>query len=288
MGARPAHDLTKGESHTMGELKVDPKDVPVVILCGGMGTRLREASEKLPKPLVEIGGRPIVWHIMKTYGHYGFRKFVLALGYKSDLIKDYFLNFRLLTSDFRLQLSGDHNLEYLSASHEEDWEITFAETGLKTATATRLLRVDDYLGDAEHFAITYGDGVGAVDLAASFAAHLDKDVLGSVTGVHPTSRYGEMSVTGDMVGEFNEKPTRPEGWVNGGYFFFQREFVKKYCSGDPDEMLEHAPLQHLARDGGLSVYEHNGFWMGMDTYRDWVELNSLWDSGQAEWKVWND
>lgn len=267
---------------------VDPRDVPVVIFCGGMGTRLREASEKLPKPLVDIGGRPVLWHIMKTYGAYGFRKFVLCLGYKGDLIKDYFLNYRMLSSDFTLQLNGDHKVEYLTSGQEEDWEITFAETGLQTSTATRLAKVEQYLGDAKHLAITYGDGVGAVELDKAFAAYLDRGVLGQVTGVHPTSRYGEMNVTDDMVGEFNEKPTMAEGWVNGGYFFFAREFVNSYCDKDRDEMLEAGPLRQLARDGGLGVFEHNGFWMGMDTYRDWTELNKIWDANEAEWKVWKD
>ncbi|PID54481.1 MAG: glucose-1-phosphate cytidylyltransferase [Micrococcales bacterium] len=280
---------------------VVPADVPVVILCGGMGTRLREASEKLPKPLVEIGGMPIVWHIMKTYRHYGHRRFVLALGYKSEMIKEYFLNYRIRRSDFTLQMSprfdaeaahvGNqlmYGMEFLSVPEDEDWEITFAETGLKTATATRLRKVDEYLGDAEHFAITYGDGVGAVDISAVLAHHVKSGAVGTVTGVHPSSRYGEMNVNGNMVAEFNEKPTLAEGWVNGGYFVFKREFIDSYTSGDPDEMLEHAPLQQLARDGGLTVYEHTGFWMGMDTFRDWTELNQLWDSGEAEWKVWND
>lgn len=281
---------------------MDPADVPVVILCGGMGTRLREASEKLPKPLVEIGDMPIVWHIMKTYRHFGHRRFVLALGYKSDMIKEYFLNYRIRQSDFVLKMNAHsdsdtpqdvdglvrYGMEFLHQPEEEDWEITFAETGLKTATGTRLKLVNEYLGDAEHFAITYGDGVGAVNIAEVLAHHVAKDAVGTVTGVHPSSRYGEMNVSGDMVAEFNEKPTLAEGWVNGGYFLFKREFIDRYTSGDPDEMLEHAPLQHLARDGGLSVYEHNGFWMGMDTFRDWTELNQLWDSGRAEWKVWND
>lgn len=282
--------------------KVDPADVPVVILCGGMGTRLREASEKLPKPLVEIGGMPVVWHIMKTYRHYGHRKFILALGYKSEMIKEYFLNYRIRQSDFVLRMNANadsespetvdgllrYGMHFLHQPEEEDWEITFAETGLKTATATRLKKVNHYMGDAEHFAITYGDGVGAVNISEVLAHHVEHDAIGTVTGVHPSSRYGEMNVSGDMVAEFNEKPTLAEGWVNGGYFLFKREFIDSYTSGDPDEMLEHAPLQRLARDGGLTVYEHNGFWMGMDTFRDWTELNQLWDSGNAEWKVWND
>ncbi|WP_202387879.1 sugar phosphate nucleotidyltransferase [Nocardioides flavescens] len=267
---------------------VDPVDVPVVLLCGGLGTRLREASERLPKPLVDIGGSPILWHVMKTYGAHGFRRFVLCLGYKSELIKNYFLDYRMLTSDFTLRLDGDHEMTFHTDHREEPWEVTFAETGLTTATGTRIKRAAHYLGEAEHFALSYSDGVGSVDLTAGLARHVGSGLVGTVTGVHPTSRFGEMAVDGALVSEFNEKPTRPAGWVNGGYFFFKREFVDGYLSGEPDEMLEHAPLRALARDRQLGVVEHNGFWHGMDTYRDWVELNQLWDRGEAEWKVWSD
>src|SRR6478609_6147321 len=229
---------------TAGDLS--PADIPVVILCGGMGTRLREASEKLPKPLVDIGGRPILWHIMKTYSEHGFRRFVLALGYKSDLIKQYFLDYRHLTSDFTLHLGADR------------------------------------------FALTYGDGIGDVDITGALRHHVEQGLLGTLTGVHPSSRYGEMRVEGDTVVEFNEKPTLADGWVNGGFFVFEREFVDKYLDDDPAVMLESAPLQQLARDRQLSVYEHEGFWMGMDTFRDWTELNGLWDAGRAPWKIWED
>lgn len=263
------------------------EDIPVVILCGGMGTRLREASEKLPKPLVDIGGRPILWHIMKMYGAHGFRRFVLALGYKSDLIKQYFLDYRHLTSDFTMQLRGAEPPVLHSTAGDEDWEITFVETGLTTATAARIRRVSQYL-DAPRFALTYGDGIGDVDLTADLHHHLAQGAVGTLTGVHPSSRYGEMRVQGSTVVEFNEKPTLAEGWVNGGFFFFERGFIEQYIDDDPTVMLESTPLQKLARDGRLSVFEHNGFWMGMDTFRDWTELNSLWDSGNARWKVWED
>lgn len=263
------------------------RDTPVVILCGGMGTRLREASEKLPKPLVDIGGRPILWHIMKTYGEFGFRRFVLALGYKSELIKQYFLDYRHLTSDFTLHLGQHSAPEFHSTSGSEDWEITFVETGLLTATASRLHRVSQYL-DQPQFALTYGDGIGNVDIGALVRHHREAGLVGTLTGVHPSSRYGEMHVEGSTVIEFNEKPTLADGWVNGGFFFFERSFVDDYIDEAADVMLESAPLQHLARDRQLSVYEHNGFWMGMDTFRDWTELNKLWDSGTAPWKVWKD
>ena len=268
---------------------LDLSTVPVVIPCGGMGTRLREASEKLPKPLVDIGGRPILWHIMKTYRAASFRRFVLALGYKSDLIKRYFLDYREYVADFTLTpdspqpvYHGDHG-----ASMMEDWEVTFVETGLKTGTADRLRRVAEHL-DSEHFMLTYGDGIGDVDLHKLVRTHLSTGRIGTVTAVHPTSRFGEMHTDGDQVVEFNEKPTMATGWVNGGFFMFRRSFVDKYIDEDADMMIESRPLQRLARDGELTLNEHEGFWMGMDTYREWTELNRLWDSGDAAWKVWND
>jgi glucose-1-phosphate cytidylyltransferase len=262
-------------------------DIPVVILCGGMGTRLREASEQLPKPLVDIGGRPILWHIMKTYSHYGYRRFVLCLGYKGDLIKHHFVNHRSRTNDFTLHLGGDGNLEFHTALEDEDWEITFAETGLTTATGARIARVAQYL-DAPRFALTYGDGIGAVDLPAALKAHEASGKLGTMTAVHPAGRYGEMVLDGDDVTQFNEKQSQA-GYVNGGFFFFERFFIDDYLdAAATDEMLEHAPLQRLARDGQLGVHRHEGFWMGMDTFRDWKELNGLWDDGRAEWKVWDD
>jgi glucose-1-phosphate cytidylyltransferase len=267
-------------------MPTDIADIPVVILCGGMGTRLREASERLPKPLIDIGGRPILWHIMKTYSEHGFRKFVLCLGYKSDQIKQYFLDYRHLTSDFTLQLGSGEPPVFHNDGGAEDWEITFVETGLKTATAGRLKLVADHL-DQPEFAMTYGDGLGAVDLTSLVAHHRASGKMGTLTGVHPSSRYGEMHVEGTTVVEFNEKPTLAEGWVNGGYFLFNREFVDSYIrEDDADVMMESRPLQELARDGNLSVFEHNGFWMGMDTFRDWTELNGLWDAGTAPWKTW--
>lgn len=263
-------------------------DIPVVILCGGMGTRLREASEHLPKPLVDIGGRPILWHIMKIYGHFGFRRFVLCLGYKSDQIKRYFLDYREQASDFTLRLTDDHQPVFHNDAGDEDWEVTFAETGLLTGTGARVRRVAEYL-DNDFFMLTYGDGIGAVDLRGLVDVHMTGGRIGTVTGVHPSSRYGEMRAapSGAQIEEFNEKPTIVTGWVSGGFFMFDRSFVDKYFDDDPGLLLEHRPLQHLARDGQLTLNPHEGFWMGMDTFRDWTELNKLWDSGVAPWKVWD-
>jgi glucose-1-phosphate cytidylyltransferase len=262
-------------------------EIPVVILCGGMGTRLREASEKLPKPLVDIGGRPILWHIMKLYSSYGFRKFVLCLGYKSDLIKRYFLDYRINAGDFTLDLSSQDNPTFHTNGVQEDWEITFVETGLTTATAARIKRVEQHL-TADKFVLTYGDGLGDVDIEKTLRDHEAGGRLATVTAVHPSSRYGEMHVTGDTVTEFNEKPTLADGWVNGGFFVFDRAFADKYLEDDPDMMLEQKPLQTVARDGQLTVSQHEGYWLGMDTFREWTEFNKLWDSGKAPWKTWED
>lgn len=266
---------------------LNPADVPVVILCGGMGTRLREASEKLPKPLVDIGGKPILWHIMKTYSEHGFRRFVLCLGYKSELIKRYFLELREQTSDFTLDLAGDQQPQYHGNAVEEDWEITFVETGLETGTGGRIKKVADYVaGDV--FALTYGDGIGDVDLGAELRHHVRHGRVATVTGVHPTSRFGEIHVDEDasQVTEFNEKPTLATGWVSGGFFLFNRSFVDDYLTDEPSLLLEKDPLQRVARDGQLTIFAHDGFWAGMDTFRDWTELNRVWDLGEAPWKVW--
>jgi glucose-1-phosphate cytidylyltransferase len=265
--------------------RLTPDEIPVVVLAGGMGTRLRELTESVPKPLVEIGEKPILWHIMKLYSHHEFRRFVLCLGYKSWLIKEFFLRYREHISDFTLELANDHRPDFHGNGADEDWRITFAETGLPTATGARLWRVQDYI-DAETFMFTYGDGIGSIDLTALLEFHYDSGRIGTVTGVRPTSRYGEMRVRGDRAVEFNEKPTTPEGFVSGGFFVFQRELFD-YMNDDPQLFFEHSPLQSLARADELSVYPHDGFWMGMDTYREYTELNEMWANDRAPWKVWD-
>jgi glucose-1-phosphate cytidylyltransferase len=270
----------------MSARRLTPEEIPVVILAGGMGTRLREETEKLPKPLVPIGEKPILWHIMKIYGHYGFRHFILCLGYKSWLIKEFFLRYREQVSDFTLPLNSDHQPLFHDSNADENWEVTCAETGLTTATGARLWRVRDYI-TTDTFMFTYGDGIGNVDVEALLDFHFQEGRIGTVTGVHPTSRYGEMRVAGGRAVEFNEKPTMPEGFVSGGFFVFQREFFE-YLNDDPNLFFEHAPLQNLARDGELAVFPHEDFWMGMDTYRDFKELNELWAAERAPWKVWSD
>jgi len=269
---------------------MDKSNVPVVILCGGMGTRLREASEKLPKPLVDIGGKPILWHIMKLYGAHGYRRFILCLGYKSEQIKRYFLDYQAEVSDFTLHMGDGHRQQFHNSYGHEDWEVTFAETGLLSGTGARVRRVEPYLRDCDTFLLTYGDGIGDVDLDALLQRHHEGGRTGTVTAVHPGSRYGEMKVAKDLssVSEFNEKPTMADGWVSGGFFAFQRSFIDDHLDDDPDLMLEGHPLQRLAADGQLTLNPHEGFWMGMDTFRDWTELNQRWDSGDAPWKIWKD
>ena len=266
---------------------MDP-NTPVVILCGGQGTRIREVSERLPKGMVDIGGRPFLWHIMKLYSHYGYRRFILCLGYKGWEIKQFFLDYRAHLADFTLSLSdGDHEPQFGGGQGDENWEITFAETGLEAGTGARLRRIRDYI-DTPSFHMTYGDGVSAVDIEALATLHESAGRVGTVTGVHPTSKFGEMRVDGDVVAEFNEKPTQVTGWVSGGYFVFDRSFLDDYLDDAEDLFLEAEPLQKLARDQQLTVNRHEGFWAAMDTYKDYQVLNEQWARGDAPWKLWKD
>lgn len=259
--------------------------MPLVVLCGGQGTRLREETEYRPKPMVEIGGRPILWHIMKIYGHHSVGRFVLCLGYKGWVIKQYFLRYHEYLRDFTLDLSEGGPPEFHNRLGEENWKITCAETGAETGTGGRLKRVRDYV-DTDTFLFTYGDAVGDVDIEALVDFHHRQGRIATVTGVHPTSRYGEMVVEDGLAQEFNEKPTVAEGVVSGGFFVFQKE-VFDYLDDAPDLFLEAEPLRRLARDRQLSVYVHEGFWHPMDTYRDYLHLNALWDRGEVPWKSWD-
>lgn len=263
-------------------------DTPVVILCGGQGTRIREVSERLPKAMVDIGGRPILWHIMKLYSHYGYRRFILCLGYKGWEIKQFFLDYRAHMSDFTLTLSdGDHEPRYRNDIADENWEITFAETGLEAGTGARLRRIRQYI-DTPQFMMTYGDGVSAVNIAELAKLHMAAGRVGTVTGVHPTSKFGEMNVADDVVVEFNEKPNLVTGFVSGGYFVFNRSFLDDYLDDEEGLFLEASPLQRLSRDKQLTVHQHEGFWAAMDTYKDYQALNEQWARGNAPWKLWKD
>ena len=271
--------------HIRGRLvKKGFSDVPVFVLCGGLGTRLREETEIRPKPMVPVGNRPILWHIMRTYSHHGFHRFILCLGYKADVIKSYFLNYASMNSDFTVELKTN-DVRVHSIDHEEDWEVTLADTGELTMTGARVSRAAaKYLGEARHFAVTYGDGVTDANLAEEFRFHVDQQRLGTVLGVNPPSRFGELKVEGAKVEEFSEKPEFVDNWINGGYFFFQRDFLS-YLTHDESCVLEREPLIRLAHDGQLGMFKHRGFWACMDTQRDLEFLNKLWASGQAPWAV---
>lgn len=263
----------------------DPADVPVVILCGGQGTRIREASEKLPKPLIKIGSQPILWHIMKLYGHQGFRRFVLCLGYKAWDIKQYFLRYEEMMSDLQVHLGGETSTTYLERATLDDWEVSLMDTGMETGTGGRLAAVASQL-DSDYFMLTYGDGLGDVDVASQLRSLGESDLLGTVTGVHPTSRYGELGVSdAGVVTNFAEKPAS-EGWVSGGFFAFRREFLDYVPNDQPDHFFEQGPVHQLTREGKLGLYPHTGFWMGMDTFREYTALNDMWARDEAPWKLW--
>lgn len=257
----------------------------VMILCGGLGTRLREETEFRPKPMVEVGGRPILWHIMKHYQGFGVRNFILCLGYKGDVIRDYFLNYRRRNSDFAVDFA-DGTVEELSNGVDEDWRIVLAETGHDSLTGTRIRKALKYVR-GNQFMATYGDGVCDVDLNALLRHHEAKGALATVTAVHPSSRYGELAIANGAVRTFREKPQVTDGWINGGFFVFERSVFDR-LHGDGNESLEQGVLEHLAKNGELSVYQHPGFWQCMDTYREMQLLNGMWEQGRAPWRTWGD
>jgi glucose-1-phosphate cytidylyltransferase len=263
---------------------VDAAEIPVFVLCGGLGTRLREETEVRPKPMVPVGQHPILWHIMRTYAHHGFRRFILCLGYKAEVIKAYFLNYASMNSDFTVRLLTDEVTVH-SIDHDQDWDVTLAYTGERAMTGCRVARAaGKYLGDASHLAVTYGDGLTNADLRGELEFHLAHGKIGTVLGVNPPSRFGELRIEGDWVREFSEKPEFAENWINGGYFLFRREFLS-YLSTDENTVLEREPLVRLARDGQLGMFRHPGFWACMDTQRDLEYLNGLWRTGEAPWAV---
>lgn len=255
-----------------------------IILCGGLGTRLREETEFRPKPMVEIGGKPILWHIMKIYSHYGIKDFVLSLGYKGEMIKEYFYNYEILTNDFTIELGNKKNIEMHSNNEEKDWRITLADTGDKALKGARLKRVQQYVND-DTFMLTYGDGVAEVDINALLAFHKKHGKLATVTGINPAARFGELKIKGNQVESFSEKPRDGEGLINGGFFVFNKG-IFDYLSADENCDLEIGPLEKIAGEGQLMAYKHRGFWACMDTIRDMEYLNKLWVEGNAEWKVW--
>lgn len=254
-----------------------------VILAGGLGTRIAEESDTKPKPMVEIGGRPLLWHIMKTYSHHGINEFVICLGYKGYVIKEFFFNYYRHMSDLEINLkTGEH---HILNTQSEDWKVTLVDTGPETMTGGRLKRVAPYLGD-ETFCLTYGDGLSDIDVTAELAFHREHGKLATVAAVQPPGRFGVLNIDRQkQVSSFEEKPSDEIGWINGGFFVLEPKAID-YIDGD-DTSWERAPLSQLAKDGELGAFQHTGFWQPCDTLRDKRELEKLWEGDTAPWRVWD-
>lgn len=256
----------------------------VIILCGGTGTRLKEETEYKPKPMVYIGAKPIIWHIMKIYSYHGFNEFILALGYKADYIKDFFLNQKAFTSDFTLTTKDHKSKFYLNEREDVDnFKITFVDTGLETLPGERILRCQKYIPKRDkYFMVTYGDGVTDLNIAELLKFHKKQKTVGTITGVHPRTKFGLAKVNSkSKVTIFTEKPLLPD-WVNGGFMVFDKRFFNYLKEGES----EHPALKRLAKEKQLSLFKHEGFWFSMDTYREVEELNNLWNTKNPPWKVW--
>ena len=250
-----------------------------VILCGGLGTRIREETEFRPKPMIEVGGKPILWHIMKIYSSCGFKDFVLCLGYKGEVIKNFFLEYDLVNSDWTISL-GNKKITHHEVFHDEsDWRVTLAETGLDTMTGGRVKKIQKYI-DGDCFMMTYGDGLANIDIHDLLRFHRERGKIATITAVRPIARFGELSVDGDLVQVFREKPQIETGWINGGFFVFQKSVFDFL---DEDCVLEKEPLERLAREQQLAVYKHTGYWRCMDTYRDLEALSQEWGTGKPGW-----
>ena len=260
--------------------------IQVVILCGGRGTRMGEETDYRPKPMVEIGNRPILWHIMKTYAYYGATDFILCLGYKGEMIKDYFLNYEVRQSNLTLTLGEHDSICLHTPSREKGWKISFVHTGPDAMTGARLKRVQSYV-KSDLFMFTYGDGVANVNIAELLAFHRSHGKTGTVSGVFPPSRFGELAIQDRQVIKFSEKAPIHGGYINGGFFVFDQR-IFDYVTSDDSCSFERTPLVQLAEDGELMVYTHDDFWQCMDTRRDMELLCRQWNSGQAPWKVWED
>lgn len=257
----------------------------VVILAGGRGTRLQEETEYRPKPLVNIGNRPILWHIMKNYAHFGFNEFVICLGYKGDMIKEYFLNYEAMNNDFTVNLGQRSRITYHSAHEEQNYQVTLADTGVDSQTGRRVKQIERYV-DGDLFMVTYGDGLSNLDIGALVEFHKAHGKLATVTSVRPISRYGTLALDDHShVTDFREKPQLND-WINAGFFVFNRAVFDLIDPAANEDIA--LTLEHLARDLQLVAYKHNGFFLGMDTYKEHVYLNQLWKQGKAPWKVWED
>lgn len=255
----------------------------VVILCGGLGTRLREETEYRPKPMVEIGGKPILWHIMKLYSAHGFSDFILCLGYKQNIIREYFLNYEYMNNDFTINLTSKEKTAYHN-THNENWNITFVDTGFDSKKGTRVKRIEPYIKE-DRFMLTYGDGVGNINIKELLDYHQRKKKITTFTGVRPVSRFAtiELNEEGE-VGSWKEK-RRIDEYINAGFFVFEKEIFRHL---DEDCELEEGPMEHLSKERQVMMYKHEGFWHCMDTYRDYMYLQKLWNSGNPPWKAWKD
>ncbi len=253
-----------------------------VILAGGYGTRIRDVADDIPKPMIPIGPYPILWHIMKTYAHFGHNEFIICLGYKGQIIKDFFLNYEAHTQDITIELGNSRNLVFHSTHNESDWKVTLADTGTKSMTGSRISRIRKYVGN-EDFMLTYGDGVSDIDIDKLLYFHKSHGKILTVTGVRPPGRFGEMVCNPDgLVQEFNEKPQASAGRISGGYFVANAK-IFDYLSDNENLVFEQMPIRQLAADGELMMFEHDGFWQPMDTSREYQLLNSLYENGNAPW-----
>lgn len=257
--------------------------MPVMILAGGLGTRLREETEFRPKPMVPVGGKPILWHIMKIYASFGFYRFIICLGYKGEMIKDYFLNYQMQGIDFTVNTKTGNIVEHLV--NDEEWEVTLVDTGLNCLTGGRVARAAKYV-DADRFLLTYGDGLADVNIDKLIQFHQSHGKIATLTGVNVPSRFGNLEIQSDKVSSFLEKKKITDDWINGGFFVLEKDFLK-YLSLDDSCVLEQEPLRLAAKDSELMVYKHFGFWQCMDTLREHEKLEELWKSG-APWKIWHD
>jgi len=265
---------------------MEKNNLKVVIFCGGIGMRLKEETEYLPKPMIKIGNKPILWHIMKIYAHYGFKDFILCLGYKGHVIKEYFYNYEILNNDFTIELGSNRSLEIYNKHNERGWRVTLVDTGEMAMKGARIKKIEKYIND-DLFMLTYGDGLANIDLDELLSFHRSHGSIGTVTGVHPPSRFGELVVKDNRVFSFIEKPQVSEGLINGGFFVFNQK-IFSYLSENDDCDFEKGPLEQLTVDKELMVYKLKGEWACMDTYRDMVYLNNLWEVGKAFWKIWAD
>ena len=256
----------------------------VIILCGGLGTRLREQTEFIPKPMVTVGGKPILWHIMKIYYHQGFNEFVLPLGYKGEVIKEYFMHYKWKNSDFTLEVGKDKGAEFHNNKECENWKIHFIDTGLLTKTARRVHLLKKVLTDEDGFMLTYGDGVADINLKELLEFHKKKGLLATITGFKPNHRFGLVEERDGKVKKFKEKPQMSD-MVNIGFMVFSKKALDYFT--EEDVMLETEVLPKIAKDGKLAIYEHKGSWHYMDTQRDWEELNKIWEQ-KPVWKIWKD